>query len=80
MTKMRVSLTFPKVLVGRPIIYQLGYDFKVTTNIRRANIDEEIGWMILELEGEMEEIEQALEDLDRKGVRVNPVGGDIIAG
>ena len=80
MARMRVSLTFPKTLIDRPIIYQLGYDFKIITNLRRANIDEEIGWMVLELEGEMEEIERAMEDLSGNGVKVNPIEGDIVAG
>ncbi len=80
MTKMRLSLRFPKGLVQKPIIYQLGHDFKVATNIRRANIDEEIGWMILELDGEMDEIERAMENLDKQGVKVDPLEGDIIAG
>lgn len=79
-TKMRLSLRFPKRLVAKPIIYQLGHDFKVVTNIRRANIDEEIGWIILELEGKMEEIERAIEDLDRQGVKVDPIEGDVVVG
>lgn len=80
MAIMRLSLRFPKKLVQKPIIYQLGHNFKVITNIRRANIDEDIGWMILELEGEMEEIERAMEDLSKQGVKVDPIEGDIIEG
>jgi len=80
MAKMRLSLRFPKELVQKPIIYQLGYDFKVVTNIRRANIDEEIGWMVLELEGEMEEIERAMESLDKQGIKVDPIEGDVVEG
>lgn len=80
MAKMRLSLRFTKKLVSKPIIYQLSHDFKVVTNIRRANIDDEIGWMILELEGEMEEIERAMKDLDRQGVKVDPIEKDIVEG
>lgn len=80
MAKMRLSLRFPKNLVSKPIIYQLGHDFKVVTNIRRANIDEEIGWMILEIEGEMEEIERAMKDLDKQGVKVDPIEKDVVEG
>lgn len=80
MAKMRLSLRFPKELVTKPIIYQLGHEFKVVTNIRRANIDEEIGWMVLELEGEMEEIEKAMENLEAQGVEVSPIEGDVVEG
>jgi ABC-type methionine transport system ATPase subunit len=80
MAKMRVSLRFPKGLVTKPIIYQLGYDFNVVTNIRKANIDDQIGWMVLELEGEMSEIEKAIEDLERQRVDVSPIEGDVVEG
>jgi ABC-type methionine transport system ATPase subunit len=80
MAKMRVSLRFPKGLVTKPIVYRLGYDFKVITNIRRANIDDQIGWMVLELEGEMSEIEKAIEDLEKQGVDVSPIEGDVVEG
>lgn len=80
MAKMRLSLRFAKNLVQKPIIYQLGHDFKVVTNIRRANIDKEIGWMILELDGEMEEIERAMENLIKQGVKVDPIEGDVVEG
>jgi ABC-type methionine transport system ATPase subunit len=80
MAIMRLSLRFPKNLVQKPIIYKLGHDFKVITNIRRANIDEDIGWMMLELDGDMDEIERAMEDLSKQGVKVDPIEGDIIEG
>jgi ABC-type methionine transport system ATPase subunit len=80
MAKMRLSLIFPKDIVSKPIIYRLNHEFKVVTNIRRANIDEEFGWMVLELEGNMEEIEKAMEDLTLKGIKVEPIEGDIMAG
>lgn len=80
MAKIKVSLRFPKELIDKPIIYQLTKDFDVITNIRRANIDQEIGWMLLELEGEIGEIERAMEDLVKKGVKVDPISGDIVEG
>jgi len=80
MAKIKLSLRFPKALIDKPIIYQLTRDFDVITNIRRANIDDEIGWMVLELEGEMEEIERAMDDLVKIGVKVDPIYGDIMEG
>ena len=36
MAKRRVRFTFPTPLVTQPVIYNLGHDFKIVTNIRRA--------------------------------------------
>ncbi|OIP36771.1 FeS-binding protein [Candidatus Desantisbacteria bacterium CG2_30_40_21] len=80
MAIMRLSLRFTKKLVPKPIIYQLGHDFKVVTNIRKANIDEDLGWMVLELDGEMDEIDRAVEDLAKQGIKVDPIEGDIVEG
>jgi hypothetical protein len=50
----------------------------VVTNIRRADVREDVGWVILELEGEEEEIERGLEWVISVGVRVDPVSGDVV--
>jgi len=80
MAKRQVMFTFPQELIREPIIYNLGQQFKVVTNIRRADVSEDRGWVILELEGEEEEIEQGITWVISKGVRVDPVIGDIVEG
>ena len=80
MVKRRVMLNFPEELVREPIIYNLGQQFKVVTNIRQAEVSEDRGWIVLELEGEEEEIEQGIAWMTSKGVRVDPVAGDITEG
>ncbi len=80
MIKRRVMFTFPQELVKEPIIYNLGQEFRVVTNIRRADISESKGWVVLELEGEEEGIEQGIAWVISKGVRVDPVIGDIVEG
>ena len=80
MVKRQVMFTFPQELIREPIIYTLGHQFKVVTNIRRADISEDKGWVVLELEGEEEEIEQGIAWVTSKGVRVDPVIGDIVEG
>ena len=72
--------TFPEVLIKEPIIYNLGRQFKVVTNIRRADVSENRGWVVLELEGEENEIEQGIVWVTSKGVRVDPVIGDVVEG
>ena len=80
MTKRQVMFTFPEELINEPIIYNLGQQFQVVTNIRRADVSENKGWVVLELEGEEKDIEQGIAWVTSKGVRVDPVIGDIVEG
>ena len=80
MAKRQVTFTFPQELIREPIIYTLSHQFKVVTNIRRADISEDKGWVVLELEGEEKNLEQGIAWVTSKGVRVDPVIGDIVEG
>ena len=80
MGKQRMKFTFEETLVKHPVIYELGQKFKIVTNIRRAEVNEDVGWVILELEGDDPEIQKGLEWVSSTGVRVDPLGGDVIDG
>jgi hypothetical protein len=80
MVKKQVMFTFPEVLIKEPIIFNLGQQFKIVTNIRRADVSENKGWVVLELEGEEDDIDEGIAWVTSKGVRVDPVTGDIIEG
>lgn len=80
MTKRRVKFTFPQELVTQPVIYNLGRNFRVVTNIRRADVTEDRGWVVLELEGQEDEIERGIVWVGEQGVQVDPVEGDVVAG
>ena len=80
MAKRQVMFTFPEQLTKEPIIYNLGIKFKVVTNIRRADVREDVGWVVLELEGAQAEIDRGLAWVKAEGVRVDPVSGDVIEG
>ena len=80
MAKQRMKFTFPTQLIKEPVIWRLGRDFELVTNIRRADVTEDRGWVVLELEGEMEEIERGVRWVVESGVRVDPVAGDIVEG
>ena len=80
MVKRQLMLTFAQESIMEPIIYTLGQQFKVVTNIRRADISEDKGWVVLELEGEEQDIEQGIAWVTSKGVRVDPAIGDIMEG
>lgn len=80
MVKRRVKLIFPSDLITEPIIYLMSKNFEVVTNIRRANVTSDIGWVVLEVDGEEDVVDQALRWAEDKGVVVESVEGDVIAG
>jgi ABC-type methionine transport system ATPase subunit len=80
MENLRVKFTFVEQLIKEPIIWKLGREFEVITNIRRADVTDARGWVVLELEGERDEIDRALDWVRGQGVRVDPVYEDILEG
>jgi len=80
MARRRLHMTFPEHLITEPLIYDLGKKFQVVTNIRRANIEERVGWVILELEGDEEEIEKAVDHTRGLGVDISEIEGDVLEG
>jgi len=80
MVKQRLTFTFPPDLIREPIIYNLGHQFNIATNIHLADISEDISWVVLELEGEEKDIEEGIAWATSKGMRVDPPGEDITEG
>ena len=76
----KVRFTFLDRLIKEPVVYKVGKDFNVITNIRRADIQEGIGWVILEIEGEQKAIDEALDWVRSLGIRVDPALGDLVEG
>ena len=67
----QIRLKFQTNLISEPVIYQLGHKFKVITNIKRANVRQDTGWVILELDGTDNEISASLEWITSLGVDVD---------
>ena len=80
MASKKVRFTFTEQTVKEPLVYQLGHEFEVVTSIRMADVDNQIGWVILELVGGEAEIEKSLSWIADKGVRIDPLEGDVITG
>ena len=70
----RVKLTFPEELIKEPILGRLVRAFDVLPNIRRANVEEHMGWIICELDGEHAEVERAIAWLAEEGIQVDRLG------
>ncbi|MHB1488387.1 MAG: NIL domain-containing protein [Acidimicrobiales bacterium] len=79
MNSIRVNLTYPEHLIREPIIATLVRDFDVMANIRRASVEDTVGWMMCELVGEHEDVERALGFLAAQGVDVALLG-DVVEG
>jgi L-aspartate semialdehyde sulfurtransferase ferredoxin len=76
----RLWLTYPARLITRPVLWELGQNFKLSFNVRQASVNEEIGVVSLELEGEREEVKRAIAWLEELGIRVEPVEINTIEG
>ena len=77
MAKRRVMFTFSSEVITEPIIYNLGQQFRLVTNIRRADLTEDRGYIILELDGKEEDVEAGIAWATSKGVRVNPANDEV---
>jgi len=76
----RFFVSFPEPLVERPVVYEMVQRFRVVPNIRRANVERDTGWMILELTGAADEVTRVVDWLRETGCQVNRQEGDILEG
>lgn len=80
MARQRWHLTFPAHLVQEPVVYRLVRDHELVVNLRRADIDVEVGWIVLEVSGERDRLTAARAFLEGTGVSVADAGGDVLLG
>ncbi|MCM8779357.1 MAG: NIL domain-containing protein [Candidatus Omnitrophica bacterium] len=73
-----VHLVFPQKLIKKPVIYTMAKKFDIVPNIRRARITESLGEVTLELSGTKENLERARIYLEKLGIKVEPVVGDVV--
>jgi L-aspartate semialdehyde sulfurtransferase ferredoxin len=78
MPSVKVHIQFPEDKIKEPVIYQIGHEYKVVTNVRRADVRETTGWMDLELTGDSTEIERSIAGLRKKGVIVDPIELNVV--
>jgi len=77
--KKRVTLTFPKQSVRMPVTYRLAKDFNVAANIIRAQVTpNQVGTLVVELQGDIDQIEAAIEWMEELNVQVSTRQGEII--
>lgn len=76
--KTRIKLTFPQDLIQKPVIFTMAKKFELMPNIRRARVTDTVGEMVLEIEGEDQNVEDGIKWLKDEGIDVELVEGDII--
>jgi ABC-type methionine transport system ATPase subunit len=65
-----VKITLPSELVQQPVVYNMARQFEIVTNIARASVSREQGWLVLELSGADDDIARAIDWARQQGVRV----------
>ena len=80
MARKQVTLVFPQHLIKEPVIYMMSKEYDIVPNIRRAKVTETTGEVTLEIEGAEESLKHAVAFLEKKGVKVEPVVGDVVSG
>jgi len=77
--KKRVTLTFPKRTVQMPVTYRLAKDFNVAANIIRAQVaPNQIGKLVVELSGDIDELDAAIEWMRSQDINVSLVSREIL--
>jgi hypothetical protein len=77
-SSIRLFVSFPEELVDRPLIYEIIKKFDVVPSIRRANVEEHSGWVILEAHGEQDQLDGAIAYFEGLGCTVNRMEGDVL--
>jgi ferredoxin len=73
-----ISLSFPPVVSGKPVICNLANLFDLTFNILKARINpRQEGHMVLELSGKEEDYNKGITYLQEHNIRITPVAQQI---
>lgn len=77
--KKRVTLVFPKRSIHQPITYRLAKDFNVAANIIRAQVaPNQIGKLVVELSGDIDQLEDAIAWLQEHDISVSQASREIV--
>jgi L-aspartate semialdehyde sulfurtransferase ferredoxin len=77
--KKRVTLTVPKRSVQMPITYRLAKEFNVASNIIRAQVaPNQVGKLVVELSGDIDQLDEAIGWLKGQGISVSMASREIV--
>jgi ABC-type methionine transport system ATPase subunit len=66
--KKRVKLVFPQNLIKEPILFTVVKVYNIIPNIRRARVTETVAEIVVDITGEEENIDLAIQALIKQGV------------
>lgn len=78
MAKKKFVLHFPEETVDKPLTYHLIKDFNLIPNILRAQIDENEGTLVMDLQGSIEQIDKGVEYLKDQGIGIQEAIQDLV--
>lgn len=78
--KRKVYLTFPAEQVKEGVICDMYDKYKVKFNIGSASVNEVVGLMAMALEGPAEDVVKAIAYFRERGLKVEPIEMDVLAG
>jgi L-aspartate semialdehyde sulfurtransferase ferredoxin len=77
--KKRVTLIFPRRIVQMPITYKLAKEFNVAANIIRAQVaPNQVGKVVVELSGDIDQLEAALDWMQAQNITVSLANREIL--
>ncbi len=78
MAKKKIVLHFPEESIEKPLTYHLVKDYDLIPNILRAQIDENEGMLVMDLEGAPDQIQEGIAFLKEQNVGIQEAVKDII--
>ena len=76
--KKRVTITVPRNAIRIPLTYRLAKDFNIAANIIRAQVaPNQIGKLVVELQGDIDQIDAAIEWMRMGDIQVFSASGEI---
>lgn len=77
--KKRVTLIFSRRTIHMPVTYRLAKDFNVAANIIRAQVTpNQVGTLVVELSGDIDQLDAALEWMRSQDIQVSLANREIV--
>lgn len=77
MNFVRLRLIYPESVAKEPIICNLCKNFNIEVNIKMAKVTQDSAILNIEIDGDVEQIDNAIRFLQEKGIDVQPIEGQI---